>query len=295
MQYLKQMIPDRVKLFLRRLVIKNPIYTAIDWRHRTATWQERSLPHFIIIGAQKAGTTSLHFYLSQHPQIQMALKKEIHYFDGGYGLDVDNYLKGEAWYRAHFPKRSKLAPSRITYEATPDYIFHPLAPKRIAQLIPDVKLVALLRNPTERAISNYFHRTRFGNEPLPIMEAMLAEEERTKAAITAQDYKTRNFKWYTYKARGRYAEQIKHYLEYFEMKNMLFLNSDLLFSDLNAALRKIYVFLEIDQDFIVQKTQKRHVSSNRTPVDPAVYEYLDDYFRPYNQEMYDLLGEDYGW
>ncbi len=132
MHYLKQLIPDRMKLFLRRLVIKNPIYTAINWRHRTATWQARCLPHFIIIGAQTAGTTSLHFYLSQHPQLQMALKKEIHYFDGGLVFDIDNYEKGEAWYRAHFQKKKKLDPSHLTYEASPRYIFHPLAPERIA-------------------------------------------------------------------------------------------------------------------------------------------------------------------
>ena len=121
---------------------------------------KRSFPDFIIIGAQKSGTTSMYAYLEQHPDIIGSLNKEIHFFDGGTNPKVDNFKKGINWYKAHFPLCENVENKKI-FEASPLYIFSPLVPKRIANYIPKVKVIALLRNPSDRAISHYFHNNNY--------------------------------------------------------------------------------------------------------------------------------------
>ncbi len=182
------MIKGRLDALLRRLV----------WEYRQATWRTGSLPDFIIIGAQKSGTTSLYSYLSQHPQLLPSIHKAVHFFDGGLDESADNFEKGEAWYRAHFQLR--MHAHERTFEASPLYIFNPLAPKRIYDLVPEAKIIAVLRNPTERAISQYFHEKGGKNrDPLSIREALREEETRLKAAVRAKDYKNDSFIHHSYR------------------------------------------------------------------------------------------------
>src|ERR1041384_7789414 len=155
---------------MRRFVDKH--FRKLRFSYARLTWEQRALPDFIIIGAQKAGTSSLFFYLAQHPQLVGSFIKEVHFFDGGMKPGIDNFAKGEPWYRAHFPLRKDLGPTHKTFEASPCYIFNPLAPIRIHDLLPDVKIVALLRNPVDRAISQYFQERRRNREPLEITEAL---------------------------------------------------------------------------------------------------------------------------
>ncbi len=168
---------------LHRWLFQN---NALAWGYREFSWQSRSQPDFLIIGSQRSGTTSLHAYLKQHPQIIPAIKKEIYFFDGGLDPDEDTYSKGESWYRAHFPKLKSIRKDQQVFEATPLNIFNPLAPQRIAQSIPKVKLIAILRNPTERAISHYFHEKWRGRESLAILDAFIAEEYRLETIFKKQ-------------------------------------------------------------------------------------------------------------
>ncbi|MFO7955055.1 sulfotransferase family protein [Thioalkalivibrio sp.] len=161
----KRVMPNWAKPYARRIINK----------YGEATWSKRGLPDFIIIGAQKSGTTSLYAYLSQHPQLFPSSTKEVHFFDGGLDPSVDTFKKGMPWYRAHFPLRKNMGANQRTFEASPLYIFNPLAPERIANVVPNVKIIALLRNPTERAISHFFHERRRGREPLAIDEALEKE------------------------------------------------------------------------------------------------------------------------
>ncbi|MEM9227886.1 MAG: sulfotransferase domain-containing protein, partial [Verrucomicrobiota bacterium] len=160
----------------------------------------------VIIGAQKSGTTSLYDYLIEHPQLLPASNKEVHFFDGGLTPELDAFTAGEAWYRAHFPLVSSVQAGQHSLEATPLYLFNPLVAARMHELIPEVKLIAILRNPTERAISHFFHEKRYGREPLSIAEAMAAEEERLKPAWENEDFKDEAFIHLSYKSRGHYAE-----------------------------------------------------------------------------------------
>ena len=157
------------------------------WYLRWATAPWRALPDFIIIGAQKCGTTTLFDLLEQHPLLAPSYKKEIHYFDGGLDPRIDTFKKGLSWYRGHFPLKS----GKLTFEASPLYLFNSLCAERIKRAVPDVKLIVLLRNPTDRAISHYFHSLRAGDERLGIAEALKSEERRLERLIQEKNTKIR--------------------------------------------------------------------------------------------------------
>lgn len=279
---------------MKKRVVKEPMRRLIR-QYRESTWRIRALPDFIIIGAQKSGTTSLSYYLGQHPRLFRSCKKEVHFFDGGLNPEIDNFKKGREWYQSHFPLRMNLSENARVFEATPLYIFNPLAPKRIYDLVPNVKLIAVLRNPTERAISHYFHEKRKGREHRPVMEAMLEEEDLLRPVVDNKDYKNNIFMRCSYKSRGLYKQQIERFLEYIPKQQILVLSSEELFREPDNTLKRVFEFVEVDPGFTVRKLRPRNTGKNKSEVDPEVYRYLDDYFLPYNQELYDFLGKSYGW
>lgn len=262
---------------------------------RQTSWRLRSLPDFIIIGAQKSGTTSLYSCLGQHPQIFPPDRKEIHYFDGGRHPGTDNYEKGEKWYRAHFPLRMSMSDGDRAFEASPLYMFNPLVPERIFNLLPRARLIAILRNPTERAISHYFHEKRKGRESLPIMEAMLQEEQRLASAIACKDYGSTDFRHFSYKLRGMYRQQLEGFFRYFSRQQVLVLGSDEFFGKPDETLGKVFEFVGVDAGFRAATTRLRNVGTNKSEISPDVYDYLNDYFLPHNEALYELLGERYEW
>ena len=133
-------------------------------RARLATASARRLPDFLVIGAQRAGSTSLFAQLCEHPGVAAPSHKEIHYFD------LQSF-RGLRWYRSHFPPAGR-SRGRITGEASPYYLFHPAVPARVAEALPDVRLVALLRDPVARAYSQYQLSVRDGHETLGFEEAL---------------------------------------------------------------------------------------------------------------------------
>ena len=183
-----------------RAVLRTPV-----WAFGTVTARLRPLPDFLIVGAQKAGTTALYAYLRRHPSITGPSWKEVSYFDR-------HYLRGPAWYRGNFPLRSR---GRIVGEASPSYLFHPDAAERAAALVPGARVIALVRDPVERAHSHYQHEVALGREPLPFEEALEREEERLAGELERMRADAGYFShawWnYTYLARGRYAEQLERW------------------------------------------------------------------------------------
>lgn len=260
----------------------------------------RVLPDFLVIGAQKSGTSSLFRYLDQHPQVRGSAPKEVHYFSGGRDPAVDAYALGPRWYRAHFPRRAEMAPGMRVFEATPLYLLHPQAAARIHALVPGVKLVAVLRNPTDRAISHYFHNVRDNDrrafrEELGPGEAMAAEEARLAPVLAAGDYRSEVFRVASYKARGRYLEQLRRYTALFPPENLLVLRAEDLFADPAGQMEILARFLGIDPALGRADFRPVNVGGNRETVDPAVRAGLDAYFAPHNRALAEAFGRDFGW
>ena len=259
---------------------------SIPWGVRRATAASRGLPAFIIAGAQKAGTTSLHSWLAAHPQLLPPFEKEVHFFD-----HAKRYGGGELGYRAYFPRRNELTDGRMTFETSPLYLFHPEAPARIAGMLPDVRLIVLLRNPVERAISHYFHTVARGGETLPLDEALAAEEQRLAAASPD----SADFRRFSYKARGCYAEQLQRLFLHLPAERVLILESEAMFADPDTALQRVARFIGTDVSGMPADLRARNVGKRGAGVDENVYAALSDYFRPHNERLRELLGRDFSW
>jgi len=177
------------------------------------------LPNFLIIGAAKSGTTWLYEKLRRHPEVYMPRVKELYFFsrDGGEG-------KTRGWYEKHFESAPAVG------EATPAYMYNEQVPRRIADLIPDVKLIACLRHPTDRVYSHYWMNRGLGEVDCAFKDVV---RER-------QDPYVRN---------GLYGEQLDRYLSYFDRDQLLILISEEVFSEPSASLNEICSFLEIDDTF----------------------------------------------
>ncbi len=292
---------DKVTLMIKpkqnlsKYLTQSILDTARALRHTSrrilAEW--RALPDFIIIGAQRAGTTSLYAYVTRHPQVLNSSKKEVHYFD-------INYQKSDLWYRTHFPLVNSLKNGAyITGEASPSYLFHPQCPERIRDRIPKVKFIVLLRNPVDRAISHYFHEVRNKRESLSIKEALKKEEERMsrecQKMLKDPNYDGFAYRHFSYKNRGIYVDQLRRYLQIFPSNQMLILRAEDLFSDPQKVMRDVYAYLNINTAFSPSDLKPRHAGSYTREVPNDVYDCLRDYFRPHNERLCTFLGRNFGW
>lgn len=249
------------------------------------------LPDFLIIGTQKGGTTSLYNYLTTHPRIYPARTKEILFFDY-------KFTKGQTWYRSHFSFFSKLKTVTLTGEASPDYLYHPHAARRIATLLPNVKLIVLLRNPVDRAISYYWWEVKGRHESLPMHAAFHTEDERIHSGrqkvMKNRHYYSFAHEHFSYLDRGKYAEQLERYFCYFERENMLILRSEDFFSDTQKEFDKVLQFLGLPA-YRLAKPKPKNTGTYRRKTDPELKQYLAEYFQPYNQKLYELLHFDFDW
>jgi hypothetical protein len=267
-------------------------------RAREVTAPLRALPDFLIIGAQKAGTTSLYAYLCAHPDVLPAARKEVHYFDL-------NHARGERWYRSMFPLRADLevrarrAGHRVvTGEASPYYLFHPLAAERAASTVPGTRLVVLLRDPVQRAWSHYRHEVAAGREPLGFTEALDAEPGRLDGADDAvraggPPDLVRGHRWYSYVARGLYADQLRRWLEVFPREQLLVLTAEDLFTEPRREWARTAGFLGLDG--AAPPTFRVHNPGTPDALDPAVRERLGATFARPNRDLAELLGHELPW
>ena len=222
------------------------------------TASARMTPSFLIVGAQRCGTTSMYKTLSQHPLVLPAvLHKGAHYFDTGYG-------HGPAWYRGHFPLRAsarlasaRLASARrgspaagrlpITGESSPYYMFHPLAGQRIATDLPGVKLLVLLRDPVERAYSAHAHETARGFETEPFERALELEPTRLAGEeaklIADPTYDSFSHQHHAYVTRGRYADQLRRLEKLFGRDRIHVIDSQRFFTDPEPVFAEVVDFL----------------------------------------------------
>lgn len=251
----------------------------------------RGLPSVLIIGAQKSGTTSLFNYLVQHPDVLPPFSKEVHYFDF-------HYSRGVKWYRGCFPYAHQLRRGSLTLDASPYYLVHPLVPQRVAQLLPDVKLVALLRNPIDRALSHYQHEVRGGRESLSFADAIEKESERLageeERLRNDPDYYSFNHHRYSYTRRGLYLEQLRRWARHFPRSQLLVLQSEWLFRDPVAATAAVHDFLGL-RPHPLERDKPFVQGGYDRAIHPELRARLVSYFEPYNRELYQWLGEGFDW
>jgi hypothetical protein len=260
-----------------------------------ATAAIRPLPNFLIIGAQKAGTTALFAYLRWHPEITGPSWKEVSFFDRRFG--------DERSYRASFPARPRQWLRRrrgvrpLVGEASPSYIFHPLAPRRVADMIPRVRLIALLRDPVERAYSHYQHEVRLGREPLSFEDALDREDERLRGEmermVAEPSYFSEAWWNHTYVARGRYAEQLERWFDVFPREQLLVLFME----EMRAEPRKTY---ERVLEFVSARPHDlgeypRIFGHDYAAMNRATRARLGAEFAEPNRRLGELLGRELPW
>ena len=257
------------------------------WAYGRVTSFARPLPDFLILGAQKAGTTALYAYLRWHPAITGPSWKEVSYFDR-------HYRRGPSWYRGNFPVQAR---GRLVGEASPGYVFHPLAPERVKATVPDAKLIVLLRDPVARAHSHYHHETLLGREPLSFQEAVEAEPERTRGEeermVRDPAYFSQTWWDYTYLARGRYAEQLERWLAVFPREQLLVLASEELAAAPAETYARVLEFLGAPDHEL--KGYPQIYGQEYPDMDPEIRSRLAAYFAEPNRRLYELLGRNFGW
>jgi Sulfotransferase domain len=261
------------------------------WRRMSSA--RRALPDFLIVGAQRSGTTSTYDYLAAHPGVRPAKRKEVHYFGVG-----ENYARGPAWYRAWFPvdDRVQTGDRWITGEASPYYLFHPCVPERAADLLPDARLIAILRDPTDRAMSAYHHAVRGSWETRSLETAIADELAQAADRPPCRDFDAVGgpLRRHAYLARGRYAEQLARWFTHFPREHVLVLDTASVIDPAGAGRAALCRFLGLE----VADAPGRFAWNNRQHYDapdPAIRRRLDDHFRPYNEELWTLLGERWHW
>lgn len=285
---------------IKRATPYGQIKKQLFFHSRQGSAGSRLLPSFIIIGAQKSGTTSLFKYLRKHPDIQEPSRKELFFFDGGKiaGRDIF-HEQGLDWYRLHFPRAIAGRPSALTYEATTSYLFSPIAAERIQQTLPSVRLIAVLRDPVDRTISHYQHNLRKGREFRSLMEVICADETQLDTPSPTQPASTeaKTSLYYSYKSRGLYYEQLLRYKYFLDRGQILILCSKELASQPAATLQKIYKFLSLsDRNVIISSNPYFHnVSRQKTQIDPVHHEILQQYFESPNRQLFELLDREFAW
>lgn len=274
---------------LRDLLIRPPR------RSRRTGPDGRALPDFIVLGAQKAGTATLFACLAEHEQVVASRRREVHFFDGGLDPNVDTFAKGLGWYAGHFPLVDDLGETRITGEASPLYLFNPLAPHRIRATVPDVKLICLVRDPVERAISQYFHEVRLGWEERPIETALAEEEDILEPLERAGDYKSPDYIHKSFKARGLYADQLGPYLRLFDRHQIYVGQSEMFFREPANFLNDLCRFLGIAPSYGSDEVPVKNLGWNKTDVPEAVRGALRAHFKEPNRRLARLLDTRFEW
>jgi len=272
-------MPARRRLARWRLAVRRP------------TGSLRRLPSLLVIGAQRCGTSSLYKYLGQHPGVAPSLRKEIEYFS-------TRYTEGVDWYRAHFAWRLG---ERLAFEASPDYLLHPLAATRAKQLLPQARVIVMLRNPVDRAFSQYQHNRRLGNEDLSFDAALAAEPRRiegeSERLLTDPHYRAMPLRRYGYCERGKYDEQLEAWLALYPSLHIV--RSEDFFRAPGAVFEQVLDYLDLapfePADFRNYSIRQGSADPKDDPMSDEIRARLQEQFAPHCSRLTALVGVDFGW
>lgn len=244
-----------------------------------------TLPGLIIIGAQKAGTTSLFAVLAQHPGLTPSRTKEVHFADRNWG-------RGPDWYARCFPKAA------LTFEATPNYLFFPHAARRIAKVVPKARLVAVLRDPVERALSHYHYERRRGGEWLNLEAAFGSEGARTdqdwERALAQPGFWSLALQHQSYLRRGLYAAQLARWEEVFPRDHILVLEDKELYAHPALTLARILNFAGVAADPGLALCRE-NTGSYENPVPNDFAQSFYRQFREDSARLSERYGDRFSW
>ncbi|SRR5579875_77834 len=264
-------------------------------------------PDFVIVGAKRGGTTSLYNYVLEHPAIRPLFPsrqriKGIHFFDTG-------FERGQRWYRSHFPVRPGRRAGRgrrpgacppggpLAGEASPYYLFHPLAAGRLAAAHPDVKIIMLLRDPVERAYSHYKERVRNGGEWLSFAEAIAAEPERLRGEaeriVSEPGYRSVAHEDHSYLAQGRYLDMLPRWFGLFGREQFFIGASEDFYADPPGLVSQVWAFLGLPPAALASR--RRYNYHEAPDLDPGLRSLLRGQFEEHNRALEDLLGRRLPW
>ena len=240
-----------------------------------------ALPNALIIGAAKAGTTSLFDWLSQHPAVAPSRIKEVKYFD-------HNWSRGPAWYRAQFsPKRHD-----VILEASPNYLWNGFVPTRVRALLGSPKLIVLLRDPVDRAYSHYAMKVREGSETLSFEAALAAEPGRlarlAERATGGDEAVLGDHERFAYAGGSLYADRLEPWFAVFPRESFLFIRAEDLFADPRRELARTLDFLGLSP-FAFPDPAPKNIGEY-APLDPRLRERLERSFAEPNRRLADLTG-----
>ena len=286
---------------LRFKVIDNPkLYDISKNLYRNycnVTQNFHTLPDFLIIGAAKCGTSSLYDYLMQHPSVGKSLTKQIHFFDRYFD-------RGLGWYKVCFPLNFEkfyfqkiLKKIFVTGEATPHYMTHPLAAKRAYSLVPNVKIIVMLRNPVDRAYSHYMMEKDHGKEELSFEDAIENEDMRSagefEKMLNNEDNIGINYPHRAYIKSGEYLKQIKRWRKYYSKENFLFIKSEDFNKNPNKVYNDVLNFLGLSPYKLPEYKKIRKRNYEKMNLDTRMK--LTKYFEPLNKQLDEYLGIDFHW
>lgn len=261
-------------------------------KHRMVAAGYFTKPSCIIVGAQKSGTTALYAMLAQHPAVVPPLRKEIHFFDEG-RIPYPDFQT----YHTYFPVPWRLNCGKMTFEASPSYLYHPNGAKRIHDYSPQMKIVVALRNPVERAYSAWNMYCKFAREGITLPWG-IPETRTFDDAIGEELSKINDTSWSSnrrsYLKRGVYHEQIERYFDCFGRESIHIINYDQLKSHPEQVMKNLCAFLGIDSGYSF-KIQNKNVSTYQAKIDLKSRKLLGDFYSTPNNNLYDLIGTRFNW
>ena len=318
-------LSDETKRSLPRRLIRswfiehpelNPYKFTWDRFFRKITSSFRMLPSFLILGGSRSGNTSLFAYLTEHPNIMPGSLKAFFFFQ----YFTNNKT---SFYRSQFPIKRK---NLITCDSTSSYFVHPLIPARVHKLLPSAKLIVVLRNPVERAYSEFHYTVTLGSELTENFEDVIKSElKRIEIGNKKPELKIENtnYKHFTFShlRDGLYAQHLERWLKFFSKEQLLVLHTKDLYTNLDQTLSETFEFLNLPKYQIENRIEKNKIdkirplagheqnvyknidSKTRTlfnvqnypEMKPETRKFLQDFFRPHNEKLFKMIGKRFDW
>jgi hypothetical protein len=256
---------------------------------RLTTQRYRHLPTTVIVGAQKAGTTQLYAYMVKHPRCWEAAEKEVDYFSKRPHRSI-------RWYRSRFPMRWRVAWRQgHVLEASPSYLPTPSALRKMQKVLPNARVIVLLRDPVSRAFSHYQHKKTRHLEPRSF-EQVVEDEIRSNAFPAKRGVALAESvaPMLGYVARGYYALQLELLFKLYRKNRVLVIDSASLFEDTAAACNRVFDYMGLE-DFDVETGKVYNRGFYKETIDPRVAQRLRDHYRPYDALLADLCDKPFAW